>query len=171
MIRPRHMEKPSRVLLLAAVAETATGILLLLAPTLVVRVLFGTAVADVGFQRVAALGQHLFERGDGLGMASELAQAQADVAFDDRGRLVAIRLAELGECRLVVLCIIQTHAFGEVGLGGEIRPAVGLERRLGEAGRLGFTRFFGATRETVNVPGASLVKLAHVNDLVRVLAA
>jgi len=31
-------------------------------------------------------------------------------------------------------------AFGEVGLAGELRPVVGLARRLGEARRLGFTR-------------------------------
>ncbi len=31
-------------------------------------------------------------------------------------------------------------AFGEVGLGGEVRPVPGLERRLGEAARLGFTQ-------------------------------
>lgn len=33
-----------------------------------------------------------------------------------------------------------TVAFGEVGLAGDIRPVTGLDRRLAEAGRLGFTR-------------------------------
>jgi DNA repair protein RadA/Sms len=31
-------------------------------------------------------------------------------------------------------------AFGEVGLGGEVRPVPQLERRLAEAARLGFRR-------------------------------
>jgi len=33
-----------------------------------------------------------------------------------------------------------TVAFGEVGLAGDLRPVVGLERRLAEAARLGYTR-------------------------------
>ena len=33
-----------------------------------------------------------------------------------------------------------TVAFGEVGLAGDIRPVTGLDRRLAEAARLGFTR-------------------------------
>lgn len=33
-----------------------------------------------------------------------------------------------------------TVAFGEVGLAGDIRPVAGLDRRLAEAARLGFTR-------------------------------
>jgi DNA repair protein RadA/Sms len=32
-----------------------------------------------------------------------------------------------------------TIAVGEVGLAGDLRPVVGLERRLSEAARLGFT--------------------------------
>lgn len=60
---------------------------------------------------------------------------------------------------------------GEVGLGGEIRPAGGLERRAVEAARLGFRRVFGSTRTAVQVPGMSLVGLDHVEQLVRALAA
>jgi DNA repair protein RadA/Sms len=36
--------------------------------------------------------------------------------------------------------IVGTVAIGEVGLLGELRSVAGLERRLGEAARLGFTR-------------------------------
>jgi len=60
---------------------------------------------------------------------------------------------------------------GEIGLGGEIRPSGGLERRLAEAARLGFRRVFGSSRGTVQVPGVSLVGLDHVEQLVRALAA
>jgi len=60
---------------------------------------------------------------------------------------------------------------GEIGLGGEIRPSGAVERRIAEAVRLGFPRVFGSSRSTVRVPGASLVGLDHVDQLVRALAA
>ena len=60
---------------------------------------------------------------------------------------------------------------GEIGLGGEIRPSGAIERRIAEAVRLGFHRVFGSSRSTVQVPGASLVRLDHVDQLVRALAA
>ncbi|HWN20263.1 MAG TPA: DNA repair protein RadA [Gemmatimonadales bacterium] len=60
---------------------------------------------------------------------------------------------------------------GEIGLGGEIRPSGAIERRIAEAVRLGFHRVFGSSRSTVQVPGASLVGLDHVEQLVRTLAA
>jgi DNA repair protein RadA/Sms len=60
---------------------------------------------------------------------------------------------------------------GEIGLGGEIRPSGAIERRITEAVRLGFNRVFGSSRSTVQVPGASLVGLDHVEQLVRALAA
>jgi DNA repair protein RadA/Sms len=60
---------------------------------------------------------------------------------------------------------------GEIGLGGEIRPSGAIERRIAEAVRLGFHRVFGSSRSTVQVPGASLVGLDHVEQLVRALAA
>jgi DNA repair protein RadA/Sms len=60
---------------------------------------------------------------------------------------------------------------GELGLGGEVRPIGGLERRLAEAGRLGFRRVFVSGRTTGQVPGLSLVGLDHVDQLVQSLAA
>jgi DNA repair protein RadA/Sms len=60
---------------------------------------------------------------------------------------------------------------GEIGLGGEIRPSGAAERRIAEAVRLGFHRVFGSSRSAVQVPGASLVGLDHVDQLVRALAA
>jgi DNA repair protein RadA/Sms len=55
-------------------------------------------------------------------------------------------------------------ALGEVGLAGEIRPVVGLDRRLAEARRLGFTRAVvpvGAV-DPATVPGMRLLEAAHV---------
>ena len=60
---------------------------------------------------------------------------------------------------------------GEIGLGGEIRPSGAVERRIAEAVRLGFHRVFGSSRSTVQVAGASLIGLDHVDQLVRALAA
>lgn len=60
---------------------------------------------------------------------------------------------------------------GEIGLGGEIRPIGGLERRLAEASRLGFRRVFASARTGTPAPGLALVGLDHVEHLVRALAA
>jgi DNA repair protein RadA/Sms len=61
---------------------------------------------------------------------------------------------------------------GEIGLGGEIRPVAGLERRLGEAGRLGFRRAFASGRQgKLRLDGMRLEGLDHVDRLVRALAA
>jgi DNA repair protein RadA/Sms len=60
---------------------------------------------------------------------------------------------------------------GEIGLGGEIRPSGALERRIAEAGRLGFRRVFGSSRSSAQVPGVALVGLDHIEQLVRALAA
>ncbi|MFZ5625673.1 MAG: DNA repair protein RadA [Gemmatimonadota bacterium] len=60
---------------------------------------------------------------------------------------------------------------GEVGLGGEVRPVAGMDRRLAEASRLGFHRVFGSARTAQEPPGITLVGLDHIDQLVRALAA
>ncbi len=61
----------------------------------------------------------------------------------------------------------QSIALGEVGLSGEVRPASGLETRLNEARRLGFTLFF--------VPKSSAKTLFsgvhHLSDISQALSA
>ena len=59
---------------------------------------------------------------------------------------------------------------GEVGLAGEVRPVGGVDRRLAEAGRLGFLRAFGSGRHAP-VNGIRTIALDHVDELVRALAA
>ncbi|MGD2151819.1 MAG: DNA repair protein RadA [Gemmatimonadales bacterium] len=57
---------------------------------------------------------------------------------------------------------------GEVGLGGEVRPVRQLDRRLGEAGRLGFRRAYLAA--TSEISGKSVpVALEQVSDLRRLV--
>ncbi len=59
---------------------------------------------------------------------------------------------------------------GEIGLGGEVRPVGAVERRLGEAERLGFRRAFLSSRGPVG--GAlSAVPIGHVAELAQRLAA
>ncbi len=58
----------------------------------------------------------------------------------------------------------DTVFVGEVGLGGEIRPVHQLERRLSEAGRLGFNRAYVA-RSTELSPKASPLSLERVGDV------
>jgi DNA repair protein RadA/Sms len=60
---------------------------------------------------------------------------------------------------------------GELGLGGEIRPIAGLERRLTEAARLGFRQAFVSRRSVTQVSGMSLVGIDHIGQLVKTLAA
>jgi DNA repair protein RadA/Sms len=59
---------------------------------------------------------------------------------------------------------------GEVGLGGEVRPVAGLDRRLAEAERQGFRRAFVAARAP-SVARLDVVPIAHVAELGRRLAA
>jgi len=60
---------------------------------------------------------------------------------------------------------------GEIGLGGEIRPVGGIERRLVEASRLGFRRAFSSPRQLTQIPLLRHMPIAHVDQLVKALAA
>ena len=57
-------------------------------------------------------------------------------------------------------------AMGEVGLGGEVRKAPGIERRLAEAARMGFRRAL-VPRGAPEVDGISAVEVADVHDAFR----
>ena len=59
---------------------------------------------------------------------------------------------------------------GEVGLGGEVRPVSGLERRLAEAQRQGFRRVFVSARSRI-ASGLDVVGIEHIGELARRLAA
>jgi DNA repair protein RadA/Sms len=66
---------------------------------------------------------------------------------------------------------------GEIGLGGEIRPIPGVERRLTEAARLGFRRAYCSSRAAepssrrAAEPPMRTVPLTQIDELVRALAA
>ncbi|HWS58029.1 MAG TPA: DNA repair protein RadA, partial [Actinotalea sp.] len=61
-------------------------------------------------------------------------------------------------------------AIGEVGLAGELRPVVGLARRLAEARRLGFTRAVvpaGAVADGEVPQGLALLQASDLGDALR----
>ncbi|PYP15115.1 MAG: DNA repair protein RadA [Gemmatimonadetes bacterium] len=60
---------------------------------------------------------------------------------------------------------------GEVGLGGEVRPVAGVERRLAEAARQGFGRVFLSARSRGSAAGLDVVAVDGIGDLARRLAA
>ena len=61
---------------------------------------------------------------------------------------------------------------GEVGLGGEIRPVAGVERRLAEAARQGFRRVFLSARSRGTTGGdLEIIGLEGIGELTRRLAA
>lgn len=97
-------------------------------------------------------------------------QVTAGVRLDEPG-------ADLAVAAALISSVLNRPApadvifLGEIGLGGEIRPAGRVERRVQEAVRLGFRRVFGSTRSVLQVPGAELVGLDHVEQLVKALAA
>jgi DNA repair protein RadA/Sms len=111
-------------------------------------------------------------------------EQRAGLKFHDQDVFVnvtgGVRLAEPAADLAVVAALCSTLYdrpvaadtvfLGEVGLGGEVRPIVALERRLAEAERLGFRRAFISSR---NRPAAQLevVPIAHVAELARRLAA
>ena len=104
--------------------------------------------------------------------------AQKDVFLNMAGGLKVIDPA----CDLAVICAVLSSNFdlaippdncfaGEVGLSGEIRPVAQLDRRVGEAARLGFKKVFVSSFASLDIApkGIEVVKVADVPALVRAL--
>lgn len=106
--------------------------------------------------------------------------AQKDVFLNMAGGL---RISDPA-CDLAVISAVLSSNFdfaipsdtcfaGEVGLSGEIRPVPQIERRIGEAARLGFKRIFVssfAQAETEALPkGIKIMQVADVPALVKLL--
>jgi len=92
-----------------------------------------------------------------------------------------VRLVEPSTDLAVVAALVSSVAdrpipadalfLGEVGLGGEVRPVGGAERRLAEAARQGFRRVFVSARARLVAPDVELVGLDGISELARRLAA
>lgn len=105
--------------------------------------------------------------------------AQKDVFLNMAGGLRVVDPA----CDMAVICAVLSSAFdfaipadvcfaGEIGLSGEIRPVGQIERRIGEAARLGFSCIYVSEFSQIGekVPaGISVVKVADVPALVKKL--
>jgi DNA repair protein RadA/Sms len=112
-------------------------------------------------------------------------ERRAGIGLGDRDVFVnvtgGVRLAEPSADLAVVAALVSSARdralpadalfLGEVGLGGEIRPVAGVERRLAEAERQGFRRVFLSARSRVIGAGVDLVGLEGIHDLARRLAA
>ena len=104
--------------------------------------------------------------------------AQKDVFLNMAGGL---RVTEPA-CDLAVISAVLSSNFdfaipadccfaGEIGLSGEVRPVSQLDRRVGEAARLGFKRIFVSSFASLEMPAAGIevVKVADVPELVKTL--
>jgi DNA repair protein RadA/Sms len=114
----------------------------------------------------------VLERRGGASFASldVFVQATAGVRLSEPGADLAVAAALLSSLHNRP-APADALFLGEIGLGGEVRPVGGMERRMSEAARLGFRRVFGAGRAATQVPGIAVVGLDHVDQLVRALAA
>ncbi len=122
-------------------------------------------------KRLAVLLAVLERRGGAsFGQLDVFVQVTAGVKLHEPGADLAVAAALLSSLDNT-LTPADSLYLGEIGLGGEIRPIGGIERRLAEAGRLGFRRAFGSPRQGVQVPGMRHVGLAHVDELAGTLAA
>jgi DNA repair protein RadA/Sms len=114
----------------------------------------------------------VLERRAGASFASQdvFVQVSAGVRLTEPGADLAVAAALRSS-----LSNLPTPAdalfLGEIGLAGEVRPVGGIERRLIEAGRLGFHRAFASARSGPVAAGLAHVALDHVDQLARALAA
>ncbi|MDE9364975.1 DNA repair protein RadA [Luteipulveratus sp. YIM 133132] len=65
----------------------------------------------------------------------------------------------------------RTIAVGEVGLAGEVRAVTGVERRLAEAARIGFTRAIVPRGSLADKPAPPSMQVLEVSDLAAAVAA
>ncbi|HYO41607.1 MAG TPA: DNA repair protein RadA [Candidatus Limnocylindrales bacterium] len=115
---------------------------------------------------VAVLGRRA---GVGLGTHDVYANLAGGLTVTEPGLDLPLALALASSLRDRPL-IPGTVAIGEVGLLGELRAVGGLDRRLREAARLGFTRAVAPRargREAVAVPGIEVVEVGSLADAVR----
>ena len=115
---------------------------------------------------VAVLGRRA---GIGLGQHDVYANLAGGLSVSEPGLDLPLALALASSLRDRPL-VGGTVAIGEVGLLGELRAVGGLDRRLREAARLGFTRAVvprAHGRPQSEVPGMALVTVGTLADAVR----
>ena len=175
---------PSAVFLAARSSDTAgSAVTALMEGTRPVLVEVQALAAPTGYgtpQRVAtgldprrlAVLLAVLERraGTAFGSFDVFVQATAGMRLAEPGADLAVAAALLSSLRNRPVPA-DALFLGEIGLGGEVRPVSGLERRAQEAARLGFRRAFVADRSGGSLAGLKVVGLRHVDELARALAA
>jgi DNA repair protein RadA/Sms len=174
---------PSAAFLSGRSVETAgTAVTALMEGTRPVLIEIQALAAKAGFgtpQRVATGLEH-----KRLAVLLAVLERRGGFPFNDLDVFVNVtggmRLAEPSSDLAVVAALVSSVTdrplppdaifLGEVGLGGEVRPVAGLERRLAEAERQGFRQAFVASRHRVPAR-LTLIPVAHVAELAPRLAA
>jgi DNA repair protein RadA/Sms len=108
--------------------------------------------------------------------------AKLDLAGNDVWAMAVggVRITEPGVDLAVALAIVScvldkpvprgTVACGELGLSGEVRRVSGLEQRLSEAARHGFTSALVPLSAPPTHPDIALIRVAEVDDAIREIA-
>ncbi len=111
---------------------------------------------------VAVLGRRA---GIGLGSHDVYASLAGGLAADDPGLDLAVAIALASTLRDLPVAA-RTVAIGEIGLLGELRAVNGIERRLREAARLGFTRALvpPGRHAQAPIPGIAIVTVRTIRD-------
>ena len=163
-------------------AGTGSAVTALMEGTRPVLVEIQALAAKAGFgtpQRVATGLEH-----KRLAVLLAVLERRARLPFHDLDVFVnvtgGVRLVEPASDLAVVAALVSSINdralpadavfLGEVGLGGEVRPVGGIERRLAEAERLGFRRAFVSGRR-VPESGIEVIAVDHVASLAERLAA
>ena len=126
--------------------------------------------SGVDANRVALLVAVLARRA-GVGLASHdiYVNLAGGLAVDEPGLDLPLALALASSLRDRPIAS-GTVAIGEVGLLGELRSVVGLERRLREAARLGFVRAIvprpGRGPATPDVPGMEVIAVGSLREAI-----
>jgi DNA repair protein RadA/Sms len=163
----------------SAVAATMEGSrpLLVEVQALVAPAGYGTPArraSGVDPSRLALLLAVLARRaGVGLGNQDVYANLAGGLSLAEPGLDLPLALALASAARDRPIAA-GTVAVGEVGLLGELRPVAGLERRLREAGRLGFDRAIVARPARAplpEVPGLEVVAVATLRDAIKAAVA
>ncbi|HSK52373.1 MAG TPA: magnesium chelatase domain-containing protein, partial [Clostridia bacterium] len=120
---------------------------------------------------IAVLGRRA---GIGLGGHDVYANLAGGLAVDEPALDLPLALALASSLRDRPVAT-GTVAIGEVGLLGELRAVGGLERRLREAGRLGFTRAIvprtGSRERGPDVEGIEIVAVSTLRDAIEAAVA
>ena len=115
---------------------------------------------------IAVLGRRA---GIGLGAHDVYANLAGGLSVTEPGLDLPLALALASSLRDRPL-VPGTVAVGEVGLLGELRAVGGLDRRLREAARLGFTRAIAPrarARDATRAPGIEVVEVGTLADAIR----